>query len=1039
MEQQYINQAGMNAGVNIYEQGIQYRYDAFISYRHTYPDTLIAEKLSAALETYRVPAALVARGFPARLAKVFRDKDELPTSSNLGRDIEQALIASRYLIVICSPRTVESVWVEKEVSMFVSLGRKDRILTLLIEGEPNQSFPKLLMNSNMHSMQPNPNLPASLSAMGAEPLAADIRSGNIRKSLNLLNTEKLRLIAPIIGCTFDDLKQRDRERQARKRVTVLTTVLALVSSLVVYSTLMWKNAEDQRALAMEAKNEAEEARIEAEKARVDAEEARFEAEQQRAAALAERDRALISQSLSLSQQVEMLIDKGDRMLAMTAALYALPRDISNPDRPFVHRAELALYKSIYYRILQGRSILHHESVVRSARFSPDGTLAVTAAADNLACVWNAVTGKLLHTLAGHTDTVQSAVFSTNGKWIATVSDDATAIIWDSGTGEAVHVLQGHTAAVSCGVFSPDSKLLATSSTDGSVILWDVQTGASLMFFGDSEYVVLNCCFSPDGTLLAATGSLGVRNVETGAKLYHLDNVFAVSFSTDGSLLAVGYGDGRTEVLDALSGSIVYELQPHAGAINHIAFSPDGLLLATASEDKTACVWDSASGELLETFNHEGPVSYLSFWVDAGFLATCSWTKATIWDTYSGEVINTFNHNYYVNTAEFDPTGGYLITASDDFSAHIWDLFMCDTARFLNDHDYWVNGIRYGPNKDVFLTFSQDGSVIVLDAGTKDYVAILDDYTAPVTDVIFSPDGSMIAVVASEGPVRVYDTYSGELICSLEGHWGQVNGAAFSPDGKRIATCSADETVMIWNPYTGANLETLIGYESNVISVLFGSQNQIIAVTDLYQVMANDANYDPLYTVNAHSLDIQMACMSPDGTKLLTCSADGTARLIDAVTGEQLGMVEKEGKAITSARFSPGGEYILTTCNRVLEVWDTDTCSLVKQMVYGVEDELLMDSEMSSDNRRIITISQNNEAAVWDFASGEQIMALDLHLGQVFDATFGPDNGEIITASADCSAIVWSVFPDIQSLIDYARGIIGDRELTEYEMEKLLIR
>src|SRR5438132_11366043 len=76
---------------------------------------------------------------PRRLFPCFRDRDELPLSADLGDTIEDALRASRYLIVICTPASARSRWVNEEVRYFKSLGRADRILAIIAGGEPNAS------------------------------------------------------------------------------------------------------------------------------------------------------------------------------------------------------------------------------------------------------------------------------------------------------------------------------------------------------------------------------------------------------------------------------------------------------------------------------------------------------------------------------------------------------------------------------------------------------------------------------------------------------------------------------------------------------------------------------------------------------------------------------------------------------------------------------------------------------------------------------------------------------------------------------------
>src|SRR4029079_15394494 len=95
-----------------------FKYWAFISYSSK--DTRSALRLHRQLENYRIPRALVSRPgrdepVPRRLFPIFRDRAELPRSSDWGASIEDALRVSRYLIVLCSPDAARSHWVNEEV------------------------------------------------------------------------------------------------------------------------------------------------------------------------------------------------------------------------------------------------------------------------------------------------------------------------------------------------------------------------------------------------------------------------------------------------------------------------------------------------------------------------------------------------------------------------------------------------------------------------------------------------------------------------------------------------------------------------------------------------------------------------------------------------------------------------------------------------------------------------------------------------------------------------------------------------------------
>jgi hypothetical protein len=121
---------------------VDYKYWAFISYSHA--DETWGRWLHRALERYRVPRRLIGRPsrhgpLPRRVFPIFRDRDELPTASSLGDKIQQALRESRFLIVVCSPKSAVSRWVNGEVAAFKAAAGEDRVLCLIVDGEPNAS------------------------------------------------------------------------------------------------------------------------------------------------------------------------------------------------------------------------------------------------------------------------------------------------------------------------------------------------------------------------------------------------------------------------------------------------------------------------------------------------------------------------------------------------------------------------------------------------------------------------------------------------------------------------------------------------------------------------------------------------------------------------------------------------------------------------------------------------------------------------------------------------------------------------------------
>ena len=211
------------------------KYDAFISYRHLQLDKAVAKKLQEHLEKTKPPRGLVCK-HTRKISRIFRDESELPTSGDLGQDIHTALDNSSFLIVLCSPKLKESKWCMQEITYFKELhgGRINRILPVLIDGDPAESFPESLKYDTVTLTISDGTSVTDL--VEVEPLACNITAKNEKESLKKLKHEHLRIAAPILGCSFDDLYRRHRRRKIRRAITSSlagTFLIALFTFLVI--------------------------------------------------------------------------------------------------------------------------------------------------------------------------------------------------------------------------------------------------------------------------------------------------------------------------------------------------------------------------------------------------------------------------------------------------------------------------------------------------------------------------------------------------------------------------------------------------------------------------------------------------------------------------------------------------------------------------------------------------------------------------------------------------------------------------------------
>ncbi len=208
-------------------------YRAFLSYSHA--DDGAAARLHRQLEGWRVPAKLVgtdtARGpVPAKLAPIFRDREELSAGGDLSKVVQDALAQSDALIVLASPAAKASLWVGREIEAFHALYPDRPVIAAIIAGEPADAFPQ------------------ALTRIATEPLAADLRPGKDGRRLGLL-----KLVAGLTGLPLDTLVQREAQRQFRRVTAITLGALVLVLAMGVLTLF-----------ALDARNEAQRQRAEAE-------------------------------------------------------------------------------------------------------------------------------------------------------------------------------------------------------------------------------------------------------------------------------------------------------------------------------------------------------------------------------------------------------------------------------------------------------------------------------------------------------------------------------------------------------------------------------------------------------------------------------------------------------------------------------------------------------------------------------------------------------------------------------------------------------
>jgi WD40 repeat protein len=344
----------------------------------------------------------------------------------------------------------------------------------------------------------------------------------------------------------------------------------------------------------------------------------------------------------------------------------------------------------------------------------ENRLATAAATTGNVKLWDLHSGKLLFDLRGHSDVVFSMQFSSDGKEIVTASKDSTVKVWDVETGRLLMTLEGHQAAVNYAEFKPSiisdtvtGNIIVSASADGTAILWDVHNGKQLNKFMGHKGELTSAVFSLDGKrILTASIDKTAKLWETksGKLLTTLsgnkESVTAARFSPDGKRIVTATYDGDAKLWDAESGKFLASLKGRTSENNYVyfQFSHDGKKIITTSLDGNN-IWSSNTGEWLAALNgHDEQSVYAEFSVDDKKIVTASDDyTAKVWDAESGKMLTDLKgHLSYVNRAQFvsDKAGDgkYIITSSSDNTLKKWDTEngrLMYTFFALDSSDYFL--------------------------------------------------------------------------------------------------------------------------------------------------------------------------------------------------------------------------------------------------------------------------------------------------------------------------------------------------------------
>ncbi|NLX63333.1 MAG: hypothetical protein GX022_00920 [Clostridiaceae bacterium] len=222
-------------------------YDYCICFVEETANRILAEKLISEIAAYSLPKIL--HNYIDEAQYKNGCLLSLVYEAQLTNQQLSILSFSRWLLVLCSKKNRDSPCVRQAIRFFAANRGKEFILSVLIDGEPESSFPPEFFEKRKSTITFNDGTTQEVIEI-MEPLAIDIRSGNINSSLPLLRHARIRIIAALIGVSYDTLVQRHEKRIRRKLKNIALVVIALSLISGSFFTYLWLNAKHKTEIAI---------------------------------------------------------------------------------------------------------------------------------------------------------------------------------------------------------------------------------------------------------------------------------------------------------------------------------------------------------------------------------------------------------------------------------------------------------------------------------------------------------------------------------------------------------------------------------------------------------------------------------------------------------------------------------------------------------------------------------------------------------------------------------------------------------------------
>ena len=572
----------------------------------------------------------------------------------------------------------------------------------------------------------------------------EVVAGDARRGADGFRNAWLKVVAGIIGVSAGVLRDRDRRRRARQRLSNFCIAAALIAFAL--GAAAWFVIENER--------------------------------------------------VQLRDHGKFLLRSGALRAAVPFVVAGMRPPESILPLPDAEADKVLLSTGLALKRL---STFESEGAVSSVRMLPGGRLLVTASS-NQRSLWEINTGRKLAAIGIANVFGAGEAATKEGSLIAVDQGDDSVVVWDTSRLTRVFSVPPSVQEMQ---FSPDGQRLFTRTLEEGGVLWNAASGAKLMQVPELDHITPGD-FSPDGTRLV-TVSRGTEvgrlrpgelwDASTGRKLAvlgPLDGPWHPKISNDGAWLLVRNGDNSGTLWNARTGVKVSALAP-AGMFGDAEFSPTSDRLLIASADNSTSLWNLAPFEKIADLDVPGAARSHD-WSARGtrIVTRSSDGEAALWDGVNGTKLVAFSSYSALSSESFSDDGARLVVIRKGGGGAILDA---STGRALVELNQSSNGITHIHANSLIVTRTDSAaSLIALDTGrTLAELGVLDNQDG----VALVNKGRWMLLHGQNGEFSLRLAHNGAFI-GIVASAGVARSIEMSADGARVTIVYTDHQAALFD-------------------------------------------------------------------------------------------------------------------------------------------------------------------------------------------------------------------------------------------------